>query len=80
MGSYEQGISNPDSNVLSRMVKALRVSADYLLGNVNKPTEHLAEVDPQALALAVSIMELPEGSRNAIIGIVQSMKQSRRQK
>ena len=77
MGRYEQGVGEPDSNTLALIAEELRVSPDYLLGGVDTPNEHLSEVDPEMLALAKSIMELPEHMRTALIGIIDSMKQAR---
>lgn len=71
---YELGETEPDADILARLVVALNVSADYLLGRTDKPTEHLPEVDPETLALAITIMKFPEHTRHALIGIVEAMK------
>ena len=42
---YENGDSDPTAAVLSRIARELEVSADYLLGFVDNPTEHVREED-----------------------------------
>lgn len=71
---YETNKTEPDADILARFTVALQASADYLLGRVDEPTEHLPEVDPETLALAIRIMKFPEHTRNALIGIIESME------
>ncbi|MBX3084611.1 MAG: helix-turn-helix transcriptional regulator [Anaerolineae bacterium] len=42
---YENGLNVPSSDVLARIAKELEVSADYLIGLVENPTDHLREED-----------------------------------
>jgi len=42
---YENGESKPTSEVIAKISKALEVSADYLLGLVDVPNDHLREVE-----------------------------------
>jgi transcriptional regulator with XRE-family HTH domain len=77
IGRYEKGKSEPTAHVLSGLADTLVCSSDYLLGRVDSPTEHTSEIDPKALALAVRIMQFPEHTRNALIGIIESMEKSR---
>jgi transcriptional regulator with XRE-family HTH domain len=40
---YENGDSKPTSEVVAKISQALEVSADYLLGLVDQPSDHLRE-------------------------------------
>lgn len=40
---YENGESNPTSDILEKLVTELQISADYLLGFVDEPQSLLAE-------------------------------------
>lgn len=40
---YENGKSDPTADVLMRIAQELEVSADYLIGLVENPTDHLRE-------------------------------------
>lgn len=42
---YENGTNEPTADILTRIAQALEVSADYLLGMVDSPTDHVREED-----------------------------------
>jgi len=42
---YESGETDPSADILSRMSQTLGVTADYLLGLTNNPSDHLTEED-----------------------------------
>lgn len=48
---YLSGRSEPTAAVVARMARRLSVSADYLLGLVDRPSEMIAELSRDELAL-----------------------------
>lgn len=74
---YELNETEPDADVLARLVVELQVSADYLLGRVDDPAEHVPEVDPETLAVAIRLMHLPQGSIDTILRIIEAMEKGR---
>lgn len=50
---YETGLSDPTTGILTLLAKELEVSSDYLLGLIDKPSDHYREdeLSPQERSL-----------------------------
>jgi len=77
VSNYERGKLRPHPDMLVRLAKALRVSADELLG-VQPATQNGAAVSRRVLRRLQAIDQLPKRDQDALFRTIDAFLQARR--